>query len=270
MSISRSLKRGLHFLAPPTYEWASYWYRYSIRHLPELRLERRIADQLGWTVAAGPFRGLRLPRSAAGFNLGFKLLGSYEVQLHEAVEQVLGAAVRHAIVIGAAEGYYAAGFAMRSPRMTLTAFEILNAERRRLQDTIRLNGLSDRVTVRGFCTPAELTSALQGSTSALVFCDCEGGEVELLDPQVIPKLRECLMLVETHEVYVPGCIALLCRRFSATHTIETIDQATDETRIAVATAAAPRLSSADIAEAVKEHRYGQVPQQWLLMIPRAS
>src|SRR5919106_5511514 len=81
---------------------------------PGLWVARRVADELGLTVRSGPFAGLRYVDAAVGAPdradcLPAKLLGSYERELHHAVERQLEVGFSTIVNVGAAEGYYALG-----------------------------------------------------------------------------------------------------------------------------------------------------------------
>jgi hypothetical protein len=77
------------------------------------------------------------------------------------------------------------------------AFDIAAGARERCQELAERNGVQDRVLVEGECTPARLQELL--GPRSLVVCDCEGAEVELLDPEEAPALRMADLLVELHD-----------------------------------------------------------------------
>src|SRR5262245_12927877 len=52
-----------------------------------------------------------------------KLLGTYEVELQPLFEQIVAASPLTVINVGAAEGYYAAGLAVRCPAACVIAYE---------------------------------------------------------------------------------------------------------------------------------------------------
>jgi hypothetical protein len=54
-------------------------------------------------------------------------------------------------------------------------------------------------------------------------CDCEGFELDLLDPARIPELETVDILVELHDFIRPGLTADLLSRFRTTHDIRLID-----------------------------------------------
>jgi len=67
------------------------------------------------TVASGPFRGMRYVARAYHSAYHAKLLGTYEMELHGIVEELCRETPGIIVDVGAAEGYYAVGLAMRLP-----------------------------------------------------------------------------------------------------------------------------------------------------------
>ena len=123
--------------------------------------------------------------------------------------------------IGAAEGYYAVGLAIRSPHTVVHAFEMDGWARRRLRELARLNGVADRVHVRRACTPRALDDL--GSTRAFVLSDCEGAEVEIFTPDVARALTDSTVLVELHDDLLGiDVMSVLEPRFAATHRVAEI------------------------------------------------
>jgi hypothetical protein len=65
-----------------------------------------------------------------------------------------------------------------------------------------LNDVSDRVTVYGEAGPSFINSIEQQGVNlsdAVVLCDIEGGEFELLNDEVLSALRECKLIIELHD-----------------------------------------------------------------------
>src|SRR5207253_2932668 len=71
------------------------------------------------------------------------------------------------------------------------------------------------------CAPADLARMI--SPPALVVCDCEGAEIDILCPALVPSLGHCDMIVELHDCFRPGASAEISRRFSSTHHVKIID-----------------------------------------------
>jgi hypothetical protein len=172
-------------------------------------------------AVAGPFRGMRIELSPLSSRhlLGY-ILGSQELELREVIGDVVARGYRTIINVGAADGYYAVGLAIRSPEARVEAFEALPELHPLIARTAAVNGVSDRVAIRGICTAPFLHARLDAADGpTLVLMDIEGAEVELLDPEAIPSLARADILVETHDAFVADATATLIRRFQETHDI---------------------------------------------------
>ena len=205
-----SIKRRLPFLVHPV-RW-SRWLDMHLRFpLTTWRLERSLRGR----VTAGPFKGMRFPIRQRG-DYG-KLLGIYEKCLVPTIDDVIARKPRHVIDVGAEYGYYALGFAMRLPESEVIAYEMDDTRLAPLRRNRSINRLDHRVVLRGECTVACLTADLADKEDVFVLMDIEGGEADLLDPERVAGLVKAEMLVELHEMFVPGVTKLLRERFAATH-----------------------------------------------------
>jgi hypothetical protein len=193
------------------------------RMRPAQHLARLAWRRNNGRVATGPFRGLRYALEAIGSALVPKLLGIYERELHPAIERAIAEQYELIIDVGAAEGYYAVGMAVRCPGTPVVAFEVDPRGQAATRRTAELNGVGEYLSVRGRCAPSDLVSILDGRR-ALIICDCEGDEQHLLDPVAIPALAAAAILVEVHDFVVPGVGNTLEARFAATHNLERIWQ----------------------------------------------
>jgi SAM-dependent methyltransferase len=154
-----------------------------------------------------------------------KLLGSYECELHGWISQILARRYDTILDIGCAEGYYAVGLARSSPPTTrVLGFDINAAARRISAQTAERNGVSERVNVGGGCSIESLTGILSQGGRSFAFFDCEGAELELLRPDLIPALRNTDMLVECHDHLDRSLTDTLYRRLSPTHLIQRVDE----------------------------------------------
>ncbi len=165
-------------------------------------LARRIATHDGATVQRGPFAGLRLDLDALPVHIAPKLLGTYEDELHEAVEVLIARRPAQVLNVGCAEGYYAIGLARRLPDARVHAFDADPKARAATSRNAALNGVADRVTVHGVLHHDAFESFLRQDTT-LVIMDCEGAEADLLDPARVPSLARVDVLVELHPSAVP-------------------------------------------------------------------
>ncbi len=196
-------------------------WRYGVMRLPNYRVTRRYVRHFGLKVRRGPFAGLEFPKEVVGRNpfLTSKLIGAYELELHPWVERLAQTPFELVADIGAADGYYVAGLAMRIPGARVIAWEASPLQARLTRLTTERNGVAGRVELRGLCRIEDL-AALPANGHALVVIDAEGAEDELLDPARAPVLRGSTVLVEVHEMYAAGVTRRLRDRFGATHAIE--------------------------------------------------
>jgi hypothetical protein len=136
-------------------------------------LAETFATSYGDAVLYGPFAGMRYPtRRIASMP---RRLGIYEAELHPWLETVLGSAPRRCVNIGAADGYYAVGLAMRG--LAVDAFEMSSVARGEIRDLARINGVCVNVLRRA--TASRLCQL--DLERAVVISDCEGAELDIFD-----------------------------------------------------------------------------------------
>ena len=166
-------------------------------------------------ISNGPFKGMSYIASAKGSQLLPKLIGCYEEPIHDWTEEIVKAGYQRIIDLGCAEGYYAVGLKLRSPRTEVFAFDTDSSA----IEVAKLLALKNQINVTfgGLCDHSLLESTIQGRT--LVFCDIEGGELGLLDPEKVPSLRSADLLVEAHDCFVCGITETLIERFHMSHRI---------------------------------------------------
>jgi hypothetical protein len=202
----------------------------------------------GLRVSGGPFAGLRYP-DASATSLVPKLLGAYERELHGAIEQAIGAAPEQIVNVGAADGYYAVGLALRCPSAGVHAFEADPRARELLARVAAANGVT--VAIDGTAT-IEALNRLPAARTLLVV-DCEGCEATLLDPQQVPLLGTAAIIAELHDFVVAG--DTVTARFAATHDVTIVP-----------TGPQPPERDSKLSLALSEYRPG--PMRWAVMIPR--
>jgi hypothetical protein len=195
-----------------------------------------------------------------------KLLGIYESELAEEVESICSRKPDLIVDIGAAEGYYAVGLAVRNPSARVVAFETQATGQADLREMARLNRVSSRVEIRGKCEPTHLREVLTQSNAPSIVCDVEGYEDKLLDPQAVPTLIKAAILVELHDFIVPGITESLRARFAATHRIAYISQQSrSREQFPWRTLRTRLLPKSYLDWSVSEWR--PVPMAWFWMVP---
>ncbi len=183
--LTKALKAVLLRLLPRTYR--SWQQSFADRRLR--RVITLLEKECGLIVQTGPFVGMTYVSEAICSSLVPKLLGSYEAELHALLTQIVTRDYQTVIDVGCAEGYYAVGLALRLPRARVYAFDI-NARAR------------------------ELCAKL---------ADCEGCELQLLDPALAPELKKSDLLVELHDTIDPRITPTILSRFTLSHEITLVD-----------------------------------------------
>jgi hypothetical protein len=231
-------------------------------------VSRRIRDRFGYSVLRGPFAGLRYPQHLALAIEAYpaKLLGTYEEELHAAVEEFVQTEPAIVVNVGASDGYYAVGLACRLPGAVVHAFDTNEAHHPVLREVAAENEVGDRLRIGGECDTATLETVLQANDSqrgALVVCDCEGCEAAVLHPERAPSLATSSLLIECHDLIHDGITSTLERRFGATHDIELIS--TGPRWICNH----PELSFLPVVTQIMAiHEYREGPMHWMVARPR--
>jgi hypothetical protein len=200
-----------------------------------------------------------------------KLVGTYECELMPAVETICRSDCDRIVDIGAAEGYYAVGMALRNPTARIVAFELSSSGRYFLRRLAAHNRVSSRITIHGKCSVEALRSSLTEAHRPALICDCEGAEDTLLCPDQIEPLQRSLVVVETHDGLetaggvLKGISERIRERFAPTHDIVVIgSQARSRHDLP------PECSLLTDAEAMEAMYEGRPWAQWLFLRPRAN
>jgi hypothetical protein len=174
-------------------------------------LQRIFSERI---VLNGPFKGMAMPY----FSCWAKLIGSYEDELHQVLDDVVAFPYSTVVNIGCAEGYYAVGLAMKLTTAKVHCFDANPWMLEKCRQNAQINRVSQRMTFQGRCDLDRL-ARLDLSQRSLIVCDVDGFETELLLPQKIADLRKCDLLVEVHDCLAPGTTDALRQRFRDTHEI---------------------------------------------------
>ena len=223
--LPEGVRKTLWYLTDSEYrkEFRANWARRKAFLQRRAEIAPHLWRQTQGIVPSGPFVGMKFLDAPAKTFCTSKMLGVYELEIHPILKN-LETDYQTIVDIGAAEGYYACGLAMRMPRAKVRGFEAQPEVRAEAERLLKRNQVADRVDLQGFCTPELLASALQYAGKCLVVCDVDGGEFQLLDPQLIPALRQCDLLVEVHDAIVPNITQILTERFSPSHSVQFVQQ----------------------------------------------
>lgn len=223
-------------------------------------IQNTLLQQQGTMVMEGPLQGMDfLAQSAEGCHIA-KLLGCYEQPLLPHIERAIQVSYPTLLNIGCAEGYYAVGMARRMPNTRILAFDLNPKAQQVCAELATQNGVADRVTVGALFRPEDF--ATYAGEKALVLCDIEGAEKDLLNPAITPALAGMDVIVEAHECLIPGITQLLIGRFSATHDITLVED-NGQRQLPNAPTWFNNLAHLDQLLATWEWRSGPTP--WLVM-----
>jgi hypothetical protein len=173
-------------------------------------------------VFSGPFAGMYIPDSISDMYSLQILLGSYERELHPLINEIIADPPKMIVDIGSAQGYYLVGFSMMCKDCSLLGYEMVDEYREISMRLAASNNVKNLITFKGKCTLAELINDIP--VNAFVLCDCEGQEIDLLDPVLVPSLKSALICCEVHEFFSPGVTKILVERFKSSHSISFIDE----------------------------------------------
>ncbi len=206
-----------------------------------LTLEKRF----GGEVYYGPFSGMKIPRSLYGRLQLSELLGLYESCLHPVLSSLLNSSYQGVVVVGGNNGYYAAGLSYLLRPRKITVFEIDASYHPHILSWFEINRMP-KPEVRDLACAQ--TMADWNGPADLLFVDCEGAELELLDPGRYPWQKEADLVVEVHPFYVDGVVGEIAQRFRETHTVELVyDDFQEDKKIATI------LEGANIRAAYPRH-----------------
>lgn len=179
------------------------------------------------TICSGPFAGMRYGATAVGSMLTPKLLGTYEKELAQIVEQL--PLFDLTIDVGAAEGWYAVGLLYRRKTRKVVAFELDEKGRKACHANAVRNGVAGQIEIRGQCRTREFQALLQSlpdkKGGVLIVSDCEGFEDELFGGETIKLCRQAYFLIETHDSNVPGVHDRMVENLGQDHVVTQIARA---------------------------------------------
>ena len=197
-------------------KWRLVWNYVVLKHF---RISRLVGNDL--MIIGGPFEGMRYIPVANCSRLMPKIIGCYESAIIAWIRDIPRHQYDVILDIGCAEGYYAVGFAFKQYAASVYAYDIEEGAIDYAKTLTQLNRVEERITFGGLCTATEIETTCT-QRKALIFCDIEGAEDELLDPAKIPLLKQIDLIVESHDFIVPGMINTLIKRFQVTHEIEIV------------------------------------------------
>src|SRR5262249_27350513 len=106
--------------------------------------------------------------------------------------------------------------------------------------------------------------ALPAAGTAVLLCDIEGAEREVLDPEAVPRLREAHLVVELHPHLVADVEEVLTERFQSSHAIEIVHGADRSADLPELRSWPPEEANYAIPDGRRRHGI------WMVAAPRAA
>jgi ribosomal protein L11 methylase PrmA len=198
-----------------------------------------------------------------------KLLGIYERELAAIVDEICVGRPSIIVNVGAGEGYYAVGLARRLRETPVIAFEMDPVARQILVEMAKLNGVHERLTIRGKCEANDFAEIALTYPDATCIIDVEGYEENLLQSSIVHMLSRASILVELHEFIHPGITERLARSFAHSHTVDLVwQQPRDRGEFPWRTFYTALLPGRYLDWAVSEWR--PIKMSWLWLKPRQA
>jgi hypothetical protein len=187
-------------------------------------LTELISEKTKGRVYQGPFKGMKiLPKWCWGDgDIVGKILGLYECELFDSIEEVIKSNPDIILNIGSAEGYYGIGLSLRTNQKTIL-FDISETAINIARENAKEN-FANKTYFLTDCRVEQYRKYLVNSVNPFILMDCEGAEEEILDLEVLPELIKTTVIVESHDCNRPGLTNKLIERFSRTHDIKLIPQ----------------------------------------------
>lgn len=182
---------------------------------PTVYLQNKLFKYSNYQIIDGYFKGIKYgTREGLSFAI---IAGTYEKELFPILDDLKN--FNNLIVIGAGDGYYAAGLLKKFSNLSLFAFEILSDRKVNLVNNLSRNNIDEKnYTLYDDASIDNLQSLLQKFPTKdknFIIIDVEGFEEVLLNPLLIPELNNCTILVEIHDHLVPKVGALIKTRFKS-------------------------------------------------------
>lgn len=257
-------ERNNHLALLENFEFYAY-------HVLNYKAQWKLIEKFGPVVLSGPFKGLLFPtpevihdlESLLGKDGGSAfiskyLLGTYESELHTAIQLISKNQYDSVVDIGCSLGYYAAGFAKIFENAHIYAYDANPNIQSMLKALIEKNKLSSRVTLGEIWTDEHFEKIK--NQKALIFCDIEGAELELLNPNRNATLKNFDFIIEMHDVFNESISHEICQRFAASHNIEVYKNNSYQFKLPVE---ACILTDLELSAVLNEMRGGATP--WALL-----
>ncbi|GGG96887.1 hypothetical protein [Pedobacter zeae] len=188
-----------------------------------------LINKVGNQIYYGPFSGLKIPEILFDQLTVPEVLGLYESCLFETWGKIAGKAMENIMIIGGHTGYYSASMSyLLQPKNNYT-FETNLSLHHFISAWFSTN---DLVSPKLYGAATEVIFKNWEDRIDLIICDCEGEEMNLLNPNQFQWQKATDIVVEIHPFYKEKALGELISRFKQTHQVNIIyDDFDEDTKI---------------------------------------
>ena len=177
-------------------------------------------NSIGTDIINGPFKGMKYISESVGSCHMPKILGIYENEIYSILTQFLSMSDL-CVNIGAAEGYYAIGCAMKFPKLQVIAYEMEQAGRDSMLELEKINLVNNVIIKKNF-TALDFDSIQNMSINSVTYLiDIEGDEKHIFT-KYYSHFKKSNFIIELHDKKSNTIESKLKHFFSDTHSIKTI------------------------------------------------
>jgi hypothetical protein len=176
-----------------------------------------LKDYFNNKIYFGPFTGLKVPDDLYKILSVSEILGMYESCLHPLFSQLFNRKIKNIVLVGGNNGYYSAGLSFLYNPEKLIIYEMFDKFHPIISSWFEKNNLKN-YEILGEATITEFKNWKQKTD--LIFIDCEGFEVHLLDPTEFEWQKRTDVIVELHPFFIDNLLNIIAERFNETHEIE--------------------------------------------------
>lgn len=188
-------------------------------------LSAKVCSHFNDTIAYGPFKGMKFGADCwwNGSDRAAMILGFYEQEILNKLKEIDGRFTT-LVDVGAADGYYGVGALVNRLFNKSYCFEISEKGREILTKNAVLNGVLDRMVIRGeagkrFWSELNPNELIEG---VALIVDIEGAEFDIFDQHTFDAMRSSIIFMEIHDSGPDAQqkVAKLKNDASRTHNIE--------------------------------------------------
>jgi len=172
-------------------------------------------NSIGTDIINGPFKGMKYISESVGSCHMPKILGIYENEIYPTLLNFLSNSDLF-VEIGAAEGYYAVGSAIKYPNLNVIAFEMDKTGRQYISNLKKRNNV-DNVEIRKKFSDVDFFSIQKSAYNRITYLiDIEGEEINIFS-KYHNHFNNSYFIIEIHDRVSNEIESYLKRFYSNTH-----------------------------------------------------